>query len=217
MEGEAPSTKEGRGPRRSNSFSGVVARFPGTSRTIFKGPWEDGEEEEENSVEEEGADGTEGATAPFEPSLLAIMQQMTQIIAHLQEASSSDSPRPPAFKTSSMKAPEFFDGTQCFKDPNEVRKAEAELDSLRLNKGGNVSFCIADFRSLVSRIGDWGERALIHHCRKGLPSRILDHLASHPSRVDSLQDLMNLTLELDSRYHERQNERGHHQEKKPEA
>ncbi|MBW0485884.1 hypothetical protein O181_025599 [Austropuccinia psidii MF-1] len=138
------------------------------------------------------------------------MQQMTQIIANLQEDSSSESSRPPAFKTQSMKAPECFDGTQPFKvrnfiqscqlifyndlkhfsqdrkkvlystsfltgraakwiepylsiltnqdqnylinswqlfesqlftsfgDPNEVRKAEAELDSLRMKEGGHV-------------------------------------------------------------------------------
>ncbi|MBW0512996.1 hypothetical protein O181_052711 [Austropuccinia psidii MF-1] len=29
MEGAEPSRKEGRGPRRSSSFSGVVAGFPG--------------------------------------------------------------------------------------------------------------------------------------------------------------------------------------------
>ncbi|MBW0575946.1 hypothetical protein O181_115661 [Austropuccinia psidii MF-1] len=67
-----------------------------------------------------------------------------------------------------------------FGDPNEVRKAEAELDSLRIKEGGHVSLYIANFRSLVSRIGDWGERGLIHHFRKGLPSSILDHLAFHP-------------------------------------
>ncbi|MBW0470007.1 hypothetical protein O181_009722 [Austropuccinia psidii MF-1] len=64
LEGGAPSRKEGRGKRRSNSFSGVVGGFQGLSRTIFMGPGEDGEEEEENSVEEEGADGTEGFHAP---------------------------------------------------------------------------------------------------------------------------------------------------------
>ncbi|MBW0559908.1 hypothetical protein O181_099623 [Austropuccinia psidii MF-1] len=104
-----------------------------------------------------------------------------------------------------------------FGDPNEVRKAEAELDSLRMKKDGHVSLYISDFGSLVSRIGDWGERALIHHFRKGFPSRILDQLASHPSRIDSLQDLMDINLELDTRYHERQNEKSHHQEKNPEA
>ncbi|MBW0507324.1 hypothetical protein O181_047039 [Austropuccinia psidii MF-1] len=64
MEGEVPSRKEGRGPRRSNSFSGVVVVFPGLSRTTFKGPGEDCEEEEENSVEEEESDGTEGVPSP---------------------------------------------------------------------------------------------------------------------------------------------------------
>ncbi|MBW0503128.1 hypothetical protein O181_042843 [Austropuccinia psidii MF-1] len=91
-----------------------------------------------------------------------------------------------------------------FGDPNEVRKAEAELDSLRMKEGGHVSSYISDFRTLVSRIGDWGERALIHHFRKGLPSRILDQLASHPLRIESLQDLMDINLELDTRYYKRQ-------------
>ncbi|MBW0535062.1 hypothetical protein O181_074777 [Austropuccinia psidii MF-1] len=95
-EGAAPSRKEGRVPRRSNFFSGVVGGFPGMSRTTFRGPGEEGEEEEENSVEKEESDGTEASPAPVgasegtrgptlsqsdqpvshqtEPSLLAIMQ-----------------------------------------------------------------------------------------------------------------------------------------------
>ncbi|MBW0489512.1 hypothetical protein O181_029227 [Austropuccinia psidii MF-1] len=93
-----------------------------------------------------------------------------------------------------------------FGDPNEVRKAEAESYFLRMREGGHVSLYIANFRSLVSRIGDWGERALIHHFRKGLPSRILDQLDSHPPNVESLQDLMEITLKIDTRYHERQKE-----------
>ncbi|MBW0580745.1 hypothetical protein O181_120460 [Austropuccinia psidii MF-1] len=303
--------EEGRGPRRSISFSGVVGGFPGVSRTSLKAQGEDDDDDEDNSVEEEESDGTEGVPAPVgasqstggptlaqsdqpvshqsEPSLLAIMQQMTQIMANLQAASSSGSSRPPTFKTSSMKAPECFDGTQPFKvrsflqscqlifhndlenfsqdrkkvlyatlflivraakwikpylsnltnqdsnylinswplfgsqlftlfgDPNEVRKAESELDSLRMKEGGHASLYIANFRSLVSGIGDWGERALIHYFRKGFPSRILDQLASHPLIIDSLQDLMDPTLELDTRYHERQKEKIHYQEKKPEA
>ncbi|MBW0562948.1 hypothetical protein O181_102663 [Austropuccinia psidii MF-1] len=129
LEGAAPSRKEGRGPRRSSSFSGVVGRFSGTSRTIFKGPGVEDEEEE--------SDGTEGVPAPVgasqgterptlaqsnqpvshqsEPSLLAIMQKMTQNMANLQAASSSEASRPPAFKTPSMKAPECFDGIKTFK------------------------------------------------------------------------------------------------------
>ncbi|MBW0567013.1 hypothetical protein O181_106728 [Austropuccinia psidii MF-1] len=211
------------------------------------------------------------------------MQQMTQIMANLQAAASSEVSRPPAFKTTSMKAPECFDGAQPFKvrsfiqscqlifhndqenfsqdrkkvlyatsflvgraakwietylfnlnkqdsscllnswtlfesqlftlfgDTNEVRKAEAELDGFRMKEGGHVALYIANFRSLVSRIGNWGERALIHHFRKGLAPRILDQLASHPSNIDSLQGLIDFSLELDTRYHERQ------REMKPEA
>ncbi|MBW0571907.1 hypothetical protein O181_111622 [Austropuccinia psidii MF-1] len=96
-----------------------------TSGAIFRGPGEDGEEEEENSVEEEECDGTEGVPAPVEPpqgtggptlaqcdhpvshqsepSLFANMQQMTQIMANLQEASYSEGSRPPGFKTPSIK------------------------------------------------------------------------------------------------------------------
>ncbi|MBW0506629.1 hypothetical protein O181_046344 [Austropuccinia psidii MF-1] len=107
------------------------------SRTTIKGPGEYGEEEEENSVEEEESDGTEGVPSlvgafqgtggptlaqsdqtvshQSEPSLLAIMQQMTQIMENFQTASVSQSSGPPAFKTPSMKAPEFFDGPQPFK------------------------------------------------------------------------------------------------------
>ncbi|MBW0586521.1 hypothetical protein O181_126236 [Austropuccinia psidii MF-1] len=208
-----------------------------------KGPGEDGEEEEENSVEEEDSDGTEGVPVPAEasqgtggptlaqsnqpvshqsePSLLAIMQKMTHIMTNLQAASSSEGSRPPALKTPSTNAPEFFDGTQPFKvrsflqscqlifhndpanfyqdrkkvlyatsfligraakwiepylsnlnnqdsnyllnswplfesqlftlfgDPNEIRKAEAELDSSRMKEHGHVFLYISDFRSLV--------------------------------------------------------------------
>ncbi|MBW0526696.1 hypothetical protein O181_066411 [Austropuccinia psidii MF-1] len=266
VEGSAPSRKEGGVQRRSSSFSGVVGGFPGLSRTTLKGPGEDVEEEGEDSVEEEESYGTEGVLAPVgaskgtggptlaqsnqpgshqsEPHFLAIMQKITQIMANLQAASSSEALRPPAFKTPCMKAQEFFYGTQPFKDrsfiwscqlifnndpanfsqdrkkilyatsfiigsaakciepylsnltnqesnyllnswklfesqlftlfgdPNGVRKAEAVLDSLRMKEGCHVSLYIVDFRSCVSRIGDWGESALIQHFRKGLPSRI---------------------------------------------
>ncbi|MBW0473795.1 hypothetical protein O181_013510 [Austropuccinia psidii MF-1] len=91
-----------------------------------------------------------------------------------------------------------------FGDPNEVRKAEQELGNLRMKESGHVFLYIADFRSLMSRIGDWGERAYIHVYRRGLAARLLDQLASYPGKFDTLQDLMDITLELDIRYHERQ-------------
>ncbi|MBW0585569.1 hypothetical protein O181_125284 [Austropuccinia psidii MF-1] len=209
---EDPFWKEGRGPRRSSSFSGVVGQFPGASRTIFRGPGEDGEEAEENSMEGTTlAQSNQPVSHQSEPSFLAIMQQMTHIMANIQAASSSEESRPPAFKTPSMKAPECFDRTQPFKvrsfiqscqlifhndpenfsqerkkvlyatsfligrfskwiepylsnltnqysnyllnswklfesqlftlfgDPNEVRKAEAEFDSIRMKEDGHAS------------------------------------------------------------------------------
>ncbi|MBW0536181.1 hypothetical protein O181_075896 [Austropuccinia psidii MF-1] len=174
-------------------------------------------------MQEEGSDGTEGVPSPVgksqctggpalaqanqpasnqsKPYSLAIMKQMIQIMTNIQEDL-----RPKAFNTTSMKAPECFDGIQPFK----VRRFIQSFQLIFHNDQAN-------FSRLVSRIGDWGERALIHHFRKGVASRILNQLASHPSRIDSLQDLMDITLELDNRYHERQKENGHFQEKNPEA
>ncbi|MBW0490762.1 hypothetical protein O181_030477 [Austropuccinia psidii MF-1] len=217
LKGEEQSRKEERGPRKSSSFSGVVGSFPGISKTTFKGPGEDGEEEEEESY------GTEGAPAPvgkfpqdrkkaLDATSFLIGRAKKWIEPYLSNLSNQD----PNYLLNSWNLFESQLFT-LFGDTNEVRKAEAELDSLIMKEGGHVSLYIADFRSLVSRIRDWGERALIHHFRKGFTSRILDKLASHPSRMDSLQDLMDITLDLDTRYHERQNEKIHNQEKKPEA
>ncbi|MBW0492794.1 hypothetical protein O181_032509 [Austropuccinia psidii MF-1] len=86
-----------------------------------------------------------------------------------------------------------------------------------MKEGGHVSLYVANFISFVLTIGDWGERGLIHHFRNGLPSSILDGLASHPSRIDSLQDIIDITLKLDTWYHERQKKKNHHQENNPEA
>ncbi|MBW0568541.1 hypothetical protein O181_108256 [Austropuccinia psidii MF-1] len=83
-----------------------------------------------------------------------------------------------------------------------------------MKESGHVSLHISDFRSSISSIGDWGERAYIHVYRRGLASKLLDKLASHPGAFDTLQELMDITLELDTRYHERKKEKGGNQEKK---
>ncbi|MBW0553630.1 hypothetical protein O181_093345 [Austropuccinia psidii MF-1] len=46
-----------------------------------------------------------------------------------------------------------------FGNPHEFRKAQQELDNLRINESGHVYLYIADFRCLRSRIGDWVEKA----------------------------------------------------------
>ncbi|MBW0504276.1 hypothetical protein O181_043991 [Austropuccinia psidii MF-1] len=82
--------QEGRGPRRSSSFSGVVGSFPGLSRTTLKDPGEDGEEEEENSVEEEQYDSTEGVPAPVGASQSTggpMLAQSNQPVSHQSEPS----------------------------------------------------------------------------------------------------------------------------------
>ena len=94
-----------------------------------------------------------------------------------------------------------------FGDPNETRKAEQDLDSLHMRDSGQVSSYITDFRTLTTKIPDWGEKALMYHFRKGLPSRLLDQLAVHQGPLDSLQDLMKTVLDYDIRYHERQKEK----------
>ncbi|MBW0495346.1 hypothetical protein O181_035061 [Austropuccinia psidii MF-1] len=99
--------------------------------------------------------------------------------------------------------------------PNEFRKAEQQLDNLRMKASEHVSLYITDFRRAMSRIGDWGERAHIHVYRRGFASRISDQLASYPGNFDTLEELMDITLELDTRDHERQKEKGIHHEKKP--
>ncbi|MBW0521679.1 hypothetical protein O181_061394 [Austropuccinia psidii MF-1] len=48
-----------------------------------------------------------------------------------------------------------------FGDPNEVRNAEQELDNLRMKESGQASLYIEDFRSLMSRIGDWGKGPIL--------------------------------------------------------
>ncbi|MBW0461120.1 hypothetical protein O181_000835 [Austropuccinia psidii MF-1] len=83
-----------------------------------------------------------------------------------------------------------------------------------MKESGHVSLYISVCGSLMSRIENWGERAYIHFYRRGLASRILDPLPSSPGNFDTLQELMDIAQELGTRYHERQEEKGSHQEKK---
>ncbi|MBW0582381.1 hypothetical protein O181_122096, partial [Austropuccinia psidii MF-1] len=154
------------------------------SRTTFKGPGECGEEEEETSVEEEESDGTEGVPAPggasqgtgepiiaqcnqpvshqSEPSLLAIMQQMTHIMANLQAASSSESLRPPALNTPSMKAPECFDGTQPFKVRSFIQSCQLIFHNYPANFSQDRKKVLYATSFLIGRAAKWIEPYLSH-------------------------------------------------------
>ncbi|MBW0486686.1 hypothetical protein O181_026401 [Austropuccinia psidii MF-1] len=113
----------------------------GPNMTTFKGPYDHGEEEESDDTEVVPATvrecrGTEGPTTAqsnqtvshkAEPSLLAIIQQMTQIMANIQEASSSEASRQLAFKPPSIKAPDFFFGTKPFKVRSFIQSCQLIL------------------------------------------------------------------------------------------
>ncbi|MBW0466349.1 hypothetical protein O181_006064 [Austropuccinia psidii MF-1] len=146
--------------------------------TSFKGLGENGEEEEENYVEKEDSDDTEVIPSPLrasegtggltlaqsnqnvsnnsDPFLLDIMQQMTQIMANLQEASSHESSRPPAFKTPSMKAIGFFYGTQPFKVISFIQSCQLTFHNYQENFSHNrkiflyvtSSFCWKGFKMI---------------------------------------------------------------------
>ncbi|MBW0535259.1 hypothetical protein O181_074974 [Austropuccinia psidii MF-1] len=164
-------------------------------------------------------------------------------MANLQEASASESSRTPAFKTESMKAPECFDGTQPFKVRSFIQSCQLIFhnDPETFSQDRKKVLYATSF--LIGRAAEWIEPYLsnltnqdpsyllnswkllnlnsslhmVTRMKRGLASRILDQLASHPSSIESLQDLMDITLELDTRYHEGQKETNHNQEKKPEA
>ncbi|MBW0494376.1 hypothetical protein O181_034091 [Austropuccinia psidii MF-1] len=123
----SPAARQTRAQARAQAVLTPTPRDPldgtpeGLSRTTFKGPGE-------HYAEEEVSDGTEGVPPPVgasqgtggptlaqsnqpgshqsEPSLSAIVKQITQIMANIEADSSSEASRPPAFKTPSMKAAE---------------------------------------------------------------------------------------------------------------
>ncbi|MBW0470437.1 hypothetical protein O181_010152 [Austropuccinia psidii MF-1] len=230
IEGAAPSRRGGMKSIRSRSFSGLLCGYPGMSEEVPQGS--------------KLALSSQPLVSQTKPSLLKMMEQMTQFMGKLTQAvTPRDNSKAPAFKTPSMKAPDSFYGTQAHKlrgfiqscqlifhnapanffsdrkkvlystsfltgragkwiepylsnisnedpsyflnnwqlfetqlftlfgDPNKVRKAEQELDNLRMRESGHVSLHISDFRSLMSRIGDWGERSYIHVYRRGSASQ----------------------------------------------
>ncbi|MBW0508385.1 hypothetical protein O181_048100 [Austropuccinia psidii MF-1] len=170
MEGAAPSRRGGMKSRRSRSFSGLLGGYLGMSEGARArlAEAEDGEGEE--SAEEEDSERTEVAYAfenapetpqgfnltptnqplvsQSDPSLLKIMEQMATIMGHLSQAAAPrDNFKAPEFKTTSMKAPYSFDGTQAHKlrgfiqfhhlGTGALRREEGlALSKLRLTYGG---------------------------------------------------------------------------------
>ncbi|KAI9599854.1 hypothetical protein KEM48_007479 [Puccinia striiformis f. sp. tritici PST-130] len=73
--------------------------------------------------------------------------------------------------------------------------------------GDHASNYISSFRALQSRLPGWGDRPLMFHFRKGLPTRVLDLLAQNTEVFNTLSELIEATLKIDTRHHERQKEK----------
>ncbi|MBW0513726.1 hypothetical protein O181_053441 [Austropuccinia psidii MF-1] len=138
---------------------------------------EEGQEDQENSVEEEDSDVTGGVPSPvgasqgtgaptpshsnqpvshkFEPSLLAVMQQMTPIMSNIQAASSSEESRPPAFTTPSMKAPEGFYWTQTFKFRSFIQSCQPIFHNCLANFSQDRKKVLYAISFLVGRASKW--------------------------------------------------------------
>ncbi|MBW0583851.1 hypothetical protein O181_123566 [Austropuccinia psidii MF-1] len=173
----SPPARQTRSQARTQAFLTPTPRAPLEGTPAVLG--EDDEEEEENSQDEEDSEGTEAAPAPVgasqgtggptlaqsdqpvshqsEPSLLAIMQQMTQNMANLQAASSSESSRPPVFKTPSMKAPECFDGTQPFKVRSFIQSCKLIFHNDLDNSSQDRKKVLYATSFLIGRASKWIE------------------------------------------------------------
>ncbi|MBW0586721.1 hypothetical protein O181_126436 [Austropuccinia psidii MF-1] len=117
-----------------------------------------------------------------EPSLLVIMQQMTHIMATIQAASSSESSRPPAFKTTFMKAPECLDGTQ-------PSKSEASLSPANL------------FLIIIWQISLKTERKSfmpLHFLLAGLQNRLSLIFPISPIKIQITFSILGIYLNLNS-------------------
>ena len=93
-----------------------------------------------------------------------------------------------------------------FGEPDEVASAERDLFDLKMKENQHVSIYITKFRSLSTRL-DWNDAALAAQFRKGLPDRLLDLLAAREVKPITLTEIMDVSLALDLRYHERQHEK----------
>ncbi|KAI9628197.1 hypothetical protein KEM48_011778 [Puccinia striiformis f. sp. tritici PST-130] len=101
----------------------------------------------------------------------------------------------------------YLELVTLYGDPNELRATEYKLDSLTMKDGDHASNYISSFRALQSRLPGWGDRPLMFHFRKGLPTRVLDLLAQNTEVFDTLSELIEATLKIDTRHHERQKEK----------
>ncbi|KAI9611096.1 hypothetical protein H4Q26_008945 [Puccinia striiformis f. sp. tritici PST-130] len=112
-------------------------------------------------------------------------------------------PRPrPAFRTPEMKKPDSFDGSSPAKLRNYLQQCKLifrnDIDSFSSDL--KKTLYVAAF--LTGKAFEWVQPYL-----EGLPTRVLDLLAQNTEVFDTLSELIEATLKIDTQHHERQKEK----------
>ncbi|MBW0576064.1 hypothetical protein O181_115779 [Austropuccinia psidii MF-1] len=180
MEGAATSRRGGMKSRRSRSFSGLLGGYPGMSKGARERLGEVEDEEGEESVEEEDSGETEVADAlantpevpqgpniapnnqplvsQSDPSLLKIMEQMATIIGQLSQAAAPrENSKAPAFKTTSIKEHDSFDGTQAHEFRGFIQSCQLILHNDQANFFSDRKEVLYSTLFLTGRAGKWIE------------------------------------------------------------
>ncbi|MBW0571108.1 hypothetical protein O181_110823 [Austropuccinia psidii MF-1] len=227
MEGAAPFRRGGMKARRSRSFSGLLGGYPGMSEGARARLGEAEDEEGEESVKKEYSEETEVATAfagvpeaseaanlahsnqplvsKAEPNFLKMMEQMTQFMGQLTQAvAPMDNSKAPAFKTPSIKAPDFFDGTQAHKLKGFIQSCQLIFHNDPENFFSYRKKVLYSTSFLTGRAGKWIEPYLLNISNED-PSYLLNNwqpfetqlftLFGDPNEVGkSEQELYNLRM-----------------------
>ena len=106
-------------------------------------------------------------------------------MANIQEASSSEPSRPPAFNTTSMKAPECFDGTQPFKVRSFIQSCQLIFHNDLGNFAQDRKKVLYSTSFLIGRAAKWIEPYLSNLTNQD-PNYILNSWKSFESQLFTL-------------------------------
>ncbi|MBW0518124.1 hypothetical protein O181_057839 [Austropuccinia psidii MF-1] len=121
-----------------------------------------------------------------EPSLLKMMEKMTQFMGKLnQDVAPRDNPKTPAFKTPSMKAPDSFDGTQVHKLRGFIQSCQLIFHNYPGNFFSDRNKVLYSTSFLTSRAGKWIE-PYISNISNEDPSYLLGNWKSFETQLFTL-------------------------------
>ncbi|MBW0465953.1 hypothetical protein O181_005668 [Austropuccinia psidii MF-1] len=113
------------------------------------------------------------------------MQQMTQIMANVQEASSSEASRPQAFRNSSMKAQECFYGTPTFKGRSFIESCQVIFHNDMANFSQDRKEFLYATSFIIGRSAKWNEPFLSNLTNQD-PSYLLNSWKLFESKLFTL-------------------------------